>query len=116
MGVILLLLVAGFALMFGATGFAAGLVRPLVGLLLVVSLAPALLNFCASASGSPSSSSPIFGGSLLGALLCVALAIIGFVAWKRRSTRTRREDAFRKRHGHPRQRALPPAPLHEDEE
>src|SRR5438552_11184 len=101
---VLILVVIGFALMFGHHDLAKSLVKPFIGLVLVLSLLPMLLNTGLSMFGGTS----ISGAHV--AVLCLVLifAVIGLLLWHGRTKHGHGSEEHR-----PRQRALPPAPNHD---
>jgi xanthine/uracil permease len=113
--VALVLMLIAFALIFGQRDFAQGLVRPFIGLVLVLTLAPQLLQACAtSASGDESTTgAPSTSGAAAPLLAFAVLALIGWISWRRSAARARAQEASRRRNGSPRRRALPPPPAEE---
>lgn len=109
----LLLVIAGFCVMFGARDAAGKLIRTAIALVVILSVIPALLACCGEQFRSLGVQ--FDGGEyVLGVLL--ALAIVGFIAWRTRSWRAARRETARRLHGAPRDRALPvPPPSDEDD-
>jgi NADH:ubiquinone oxidoreductase subunit 6 (subunit J) len=103
-----LLAAAGIVLIVGAKDLAGRLVKGVIGAVLVLTALPCLVEFCARAlSGRPNDSLSLAPGGLF---LLVALAMIGFVVWRRRADRAKARDLWARRNGAPRTRALPAPP------
>lgn len=108
---ILVLIAIGFALILGQRDFAKALVKPFVGLILVLSFLPGFLDRMLASVSTASDESAGSGWTWL-AVLCFALfAVLGFVLWRRREASARARELARRRDGHPRRRALPPPPF-----
>ena len=110
--VISVIVLISFALIFGADGFAKSLVKPFIGLVLVVSVAPVLVGSCErmlARSGSQASDAPLVLG-----ILIALIATIGAVLWKHRSHAHHGGSSGRP--SYPRRRALPQPPGPESEE
>jgi hypothetical protein len=106
-----LLLLAGLALVFSAKDLAARLTKGVVGLVLVLTAIPLLLQSCVcSLRGEAAGGLASVLGDLSGLAILVALTIIGFVAWRRRAERARTSELWAKRNGTPRVRSLPSPP------
>ena len=107
---VILLMVAGLALIFGAKDLAGQIVKGVLGAILVLTAIPCFVESCTSAlpGVSTSGSSSARGGMFL--LLVITLVVIGFLAWRRRADRAKARDLWARRHGAPRARALPAAP------
>lgn len=106
---VLLLMIVGAAMIVGAKGFAgkAAKAAALV-VLLVLGILPCLVKeFCCSLAESERQPSPWDPGAIGIALLLFALTLTGFLAWRRRSDSARARELMARRHGSPRQRALP---------
>ena len=107
----LLVMVAGLALVAGAKDFAGRVLKGVLGAVLVIAVAPCLARSCASCVpglGKTSLASASSAFSLL--ILAAVLAVIGFVAWRRRAERAKAREMWARRNGAPRARALPTPP------
>ena len=103
----LLLVIAGFCVMLGAKDLAGKFIRAAVAIVVVLSLVPVLLAYGREWLGSLGKG--LDGGEWLIAA-ALSLGLIGFIAWRTRGWRAARRDASQRRHGAPRERALPPPP------
>lgn len=107
----LLLAAAGIALVVGAKDLAGRLAKGVVGVVLVLMAIPCLVQSCVcSLRGEGADGLASALGGLSGFATLAALAIIGFVAWRRRAERARASELWAKRNGTPRARSLPAPP------
>lgn len=105
---VVLLTAAGIALVVGAKDLASRLVKAVIGAVLILAALPCLVQSCACALPRASvGSPPLMSGGLF---LLVALAVVGFVAWRRRADRAKARELWARRNGSPRTRALPAPP------
>lgn len=107
----ILIVLAGYCLIFGARGLAEKMLRVAAGLVLILTFLSGLLSRCDVRLGSaprPSWSVPSW------AIAIPILVVLGYVAWKTRAWRSRRREALAKRDGAPRDRSLPPPPRAEE--
>jgi hypothetical protein len=104
---VVLLVVAGVALVFGAKDIAGQVVKGVLGAALVLAAIPCLVESCTCAlPGASASGPPLASGGLL-LLFLIGLAVIGLLAWRRRADRAKARDLWARRHGASRARALP---------
>jgi hypothetical protein len=107
----LLVMVAGIAFMFGAKDFATRVLRGVLGAVLVVAVVPCVARSCASClPGLDRTSQASASSGLSMLILATVLAVIGFVAWRRRADRAKAREMWARRNGAPRTRALPAPP------
>jgi hypothetical protein len=107
----LLLAAAGIALIVGAKDLAGRLAKGVVGIVLVLMAIPCLIqSSVCSLHGERADGLASTLGDLSGLAILVVLAIIGFIAWRRRAERARASELWAKRNGTPRARALPTPP------
>jgi hypothetical protein len=107
----LILLAAGLALVFGAKDLAGRLAKGALGVVLVLLAIPCVIQSCVcSLRGKGADGLASALGDLSGLAFMVALAILGFGAWRRRTERARASELWAKRNGTPRSRALPTPP------
>lgn len=107
----LLLMAAGIALIVGAKDFAGQLAKGAVGVVLILTIIPCLIQSCVcSLRGEGVDALASALGNLVGLAILGVLAIIGFVAWRRRAERARASELWAKRNGTPRARSLPAPP------
>jgi len=105
---VVLLAAAGIALIVGAKDLASQLVKAVIGAVLILTALPCLVQSCACAPlGESVGGPPLVSGGLF---LLVALAVVGFVAWRRRTDRAKARELWARRNGSPRARALPAPP------
>lgn len=110
----LIIVVAGLLLIAGKKDLGARALAAGVGLMLVVSCLPFVIDGCAS---SVSGTSEAFGaaGAVIGYGLILAVGgATGYVLWRGRERRARVRDLERRRNSAPRGRELPPAPRRQD--
>jgi len=115
--VALVVVLAGFAMIFGAGDFAKKALRTVAGLIIVLSFLPGLVEQLGT--HTVRSTSHRHTGSTTPYLLAVVvgvLALIGFVAWQTRAVRARRREEERRLHGAPRERDLLPPPQAEEDD
>jgi hypothetical protein len=109
----LFLVLAGLALAFGsgAKDIAGRLAKGVVGVALLLAGISCLARSCVCALRSAGTDGLASGlGDLSGLAVLAALAVIGFIAWRRRVERERAKALWEKRNGTPRARCLPTAP------
>lgn len=107
---VILIMVAGVALMFGAKDFASQIAKGVLGAVLALAVIPCLAESCTRAMpGASAAGSALASGGLF-LLVAVVLAAIGFLAWRRRADRTKARELWARRNGASRVRALPPPP------
>ena len=107
----LILVAAGIALCVGSKDLAGRLARGAVGVVLVLMAIPCLVRSCVCWLGDETVDHPAAAFSnLSGLAILAALAIVGFVAWRRRAERARASELRAKRNGTPRARSLPSPP------
>jgi hypothetical protein len=112
---VLLLMVAGFAIMVGAKGVAESAARAVAGAALVLAIVPCLVAPLARL-GVPAGPHLLPGArAVVPAMAFMALVVVGFVSWRRRAERERARELWARRHGSSRKRALPAAPPVDDE-
>jgi LPXTG-motif cell wall-anchored protein len=103
--------VAGVALIVGAKDVTAQIVKGVVGGVLVIALIPCFIQSCRCHLARLGGSGLAPAASVLLPLLgLVVLALIGFVAWRRRADRAKARELWARRNGSPRARALPAPP------
>jgi hypothetical protein len=106
-----LLMLAGVAFMVGAKDFAGKIAKGVLGIVLILTAIPCLVQSCACflpGTGAAKSPSPPTVSRFL--LMMVALVAVGLVAWRRRAERARARELWVRRNGAPRNRALPAPP------
>jgi hypothetical protein len=104
----ILLAAAGIALIVGAKDLASRLVKGVIGVVLILTALPCLIESCTCAlSGIPTGGPSLPSGRLF---LMAVLAVVGFVAWRRRADRAKARELWARRNGAQRTRALPAAP------
>ena len=101
----LLFVGAGLLLIVGARHWGVAVLKFGIAVALVVSLLPLVLGSCRVPRSADD------GAVLLVAIGVLGLALAGALLWKGRGDRERHETAFLRRHGQPRRRLPPPAPL-----
>jgi len=113
-----IIVLAGFAVIFGTKNVFDRLIRLAVGLAILLPFIPGMVSRVwwvlygiRPAAGTGST----FEWAFVLVLACICVTIIGFLAWKSRSWRARGIEAERRKHGRPRDRALPPAPRHPED-
>ncbi|MDB4954440.1 MAG: hypothetical protein JWO36_2009 [Myxococcales bacterium] len=105
----LLIIVAGYALMFGAHGLAERLLRAALGLALIATVLPALVvRIGALSLGRGNIELPRWAGV---AGLVLLLAGIGYFAWRAREFFRARTTERERRSSAPRERVAPPPPM-----
>jgi hypothetical protein len=105
--------ICGIAYMIGAKDFAIGLLKKVGIVVVALAFLPCLARSCGDSNTAGSGFDPNLPPWTL---IVVGLAGLGFAAWKTRATRHKAHDAWRKKHLHPRKRALPlPPPTEEDQ-
>ena len=114
----IIIVLAGFAVIFGTKNGFDRMIRLAVGLAIMLPFIPGIVSHVAFAlygrrvqdtPGLPSTH------QIVAALVCISLTSIGFIVWKSRGWRARGIEAERRKHGRPRDRALPPPPRHPDD-
>ena len=106
----ILLMLAGLALILGAKDLAGRFARGAIGAVLIMTALPWLIQACICPLPGVADGFASVISDLSGLIALAALAVIGFVAWRRRVDRTRASELWAKRNGTPRARALPAAP------
>lgn len=113
----LLIVIAGYCLIFGARGAFDKLLRSAVGLILILTFLPGLLIRCEHEVSRLEVPRPDFEFDIAAWILAVlGLGLIGGLAWKLRPVLAKRRESRLRRDGHPRGRALPPPPPPGDED
>jgi len=106
----IIVVLVGYAIIFGAKGVVERLVKVAVGLVLMVTFLPGIVTRAGAALHG------VTLGDLPGLphaellLPALGLAALGLAAWKLRAFLARRREALARRHGAPRDRERPPAP------
>jgi len=107
----ILLVLAGLALVFGAKDLAGRLAKGALSVVLVLLAIPCVIQSCVcSLRGKGADGLASAVGNLSGLGIMVALAILGFGAWRRKTERARASELWAKRNGTPRARSLPSPP------
>ena len=107
----LLLVVSGIALAVGAKDIAGRLAKGFIGVVLVVTGLPYLLQACVCALGERGRGDIEFPlGNIAGIVVLVAFSAGSLYLWRLRTHRARMRDLWEKRNGAPRARALPLPP------
>lgn len=107
----LLLVFAGIGFIVGSKDFAGNLAKGVLGAVLVLAVVPCLLKACCCVLAENGGSLPLPEWNTGGfSFLLVALAVTGFVAWRRRSERAKAREIWAKRNGAPRASSLPAPP------
>lgn len=107
---VLILMIAGFALIVGAKNLAGQIVKGVLGAILVLTAVPCLVESCACILSGASTSGPYWASGGLFFLLVIALVVVGFFAWRRRADRAKARELWVRRNGASRARALPAPP------
>jgi len=112
-----LLVFAGLALVIGAKGVASQIVKGILGVALVLTAIPCLVQSCSCLMpGVGDTKAPSASNTFLVLLLLTALAVGGGYALRHRAEKLRSREIWARRNGSPRTRALPaPPPLHEED-
>jgi NADH:ubiquinone oxidoreductase subunit 6 (subunit J) len=111
MMVALLLVLAGFALMFGAKDLAGKIVKITLGVVVMLAVISCAVRSCrCSMSGLEREWSSTASDAVLAVTLLSALALVGLIAWRRRADHARARELWTRRNGTPRARALPSSP------
>jgi len=112
-----LIVIAGFALIFGAGDFTRKAMRTVAGLIIVLSFLPGLIERLARDAALPSAHRHAGDTTMYVVISSVCLlALVGFVAWRTRAARARRREEERRLHGAPRERDLLPPPQVEEDD
>lgn len=107
----LVIVAAGYALIFGAGHFAERALRTAAGLAIILSILPGLLDRISERVLSLHvSTNPTLSSWLVDAFVLLLLSGIGLFAWRARDALSRRREARERAWGTPRDRALPSAP------
>jgi hypothetical protein len=104
---VILVIIAGVALIVGAKDFAGKVLKGVLGVVLVLATLPCLLRECCCLVDRKGPTTGDTTGGEWVVLLFVALAVTGYIAWVRRSDSARAREIIARRHGSPRPRALP---------
>jgi hypothetical protein len=108
---VIILMLAGFAVMFGDKVLAGKIVKGVVGVAVMLAAIPCVVRSCAcSAPGFENAGSSATSGTALAVVLLAALTLFGFGAWRRRVGRAKTREIWARRHGNSRARSLPLAP------
>ena len=111
---LLMLLVAGLALIVGARETAKKIGLGILGAIIGLSLARCLV--CWLAGAQPGAAGPASTSSWFWPVVVLVLMAVGAVAWKARAFRQRRLDDVRRKQMHPRRPAPLPNPLSDHSE
>lgn len=106
----LLLIFAGYALIFGARATAERLIAAAIGIAIAIGVLPGLFHAAFGSLRAVDADAPGIGGLFLGAFGTIGVALLGYFAWHARSSLKRRDDERARRDSAPRERDVPPPP------
>ena len=108
---VVILMLAGFAFMFSRE-LASKIAKGILGVVLVLTaITYAIRSLVCFTLGSENTGTSLPSGALLTILMLAALALVGLVAWSHRADRAKAREIWARRHGSPRARSLPLAPM-----
>ena len=105
----LVMAIAGLCYVLGARETALNLLKDVGVSVVLLAVLPCVLASFHGDEADPT------GGALLLVFAFAFLAVVGYIAWKRRASRQKAAESWRKRHLHPRRRALPRPPVRDAE-